>query len=400
MGPYRIAIFHNLISGGAKRSIYEYTRALTRRGHQIDLFTLNDREEEFLSIKEYAGRVSVHNYSPTLSLGDHTFLLSPLRSLEWRRLHRVSREVASEIESGKYDIAFIHNSMYIQCPMVLRYIQKIPRVYYCHETFRFLTEEHPGLGTTRDRIRNALLLLLKNYMKPLSRIEKRNIRCANMVLTNSYFTRENLRRAYGIESDVCYQGVDTEKFRPVNADRENFVLSVGQLTRWKAQDFLVESLSFLPVDIRPTLVLVYDKGNRNYIGFLKDLADARGVELELRYRVTDEELVRLYNRSAAFVYSPIREPFGFVPLEAMACGTPVVAVLEGGVREALRNMNGGTGVSRDKHLFAEALKAILVSDELRAELSAKGRKYVLDYWTWEKAAERLEAKFDQLIERI
>lgn len=400
MGPYRIAIYHNLISGGAKRSIYEYTRALTRRGHRIDLFTLNDREGEFLSVKEFAGRISVRDYSPLLSLGDHTFLLSPLRSLEWKRLHRVSRGIAAEIEGGKYDIAFIHNSMYIQCPMVLQYIQKTPSVYYCHETLRFLTEEHPGLGTVRDRIRNVLLLLLKAYMEPLARIEKRNIECADLVLTNSHFTQENLFSAYGIESVVCYQGVDTEKFRPMNAERENFVLSVGQLTRWKAQDFLVDSLALLAADIRPTLVLVYDKGNRNYIHFLKDLADARGVELEFRYRVTDGELVRLYNRSTAFVYSPIREPFGFVPLEAMACGTPVVAVLEGGVREALREMSEGTGVRRDKHAFADALRALLVSDEFRKDLSAKGRKYVLDHWTWDKAAERLEAKFDRLLGSI
>ena len=399
MKTYRIAIFHNLVSGGAKRSVYEYTKVLSRRGHEIDLFTLNSREKEFLSVEEYVNKVSVHDFSPAFSLGDHTFLLSPFRSIEMKRLRRASEEAAAEIDKGNYDVVFVHSSMYLQCPLVMRYIHDIPKIYYCHETFRFLTEEHPQLRTNRDKLRQVLLAFLGSYMSSVSSVEKENIEQADMVLTNSDFTRENLYRAYGLNAEVCYQGVDTDRFAPSGCERDNMVISIGQLTRWKAQDFLVESLSHLSPDIRPNLVLVYDKGNTSYIRHLKNLAVDRGVELTFKHGVTDEELVRLYNRSMALVYAPIREPFGFVPLEAMACGTAVVAVLEGGVKEVVREGSGGFGVKRDSHEFARVLKDLLLSDDLREKASERSRSYVLSYWTREKAVERLENKVEKLLSR-
>jgi glycosyltransferase involved in cell wall biosynthesis len=394
---YRIAIFHNLISGGAKRSVYEYTKALTRRGHEIDLFTLNTRENEFLSVSEFVGNITQSDFSPIISLGDHTFLISPLRSLELKRLEKVSREIAREIDQRKYDVALVHNSRFIQCPMVMQYIQKTPKVYYCHETFRFLTEEHPHLDTVRDRMRSMVHTLLRSYMNQLSSLERENLREADLTLTNSYFTRDNLFRAYQVSSEVCYQGVDIDKFRPIETERENSVLCVGQLSRWKAQDFLIDSLSKLPLKIRPKLILVYDKGNKSYIQFLKKMADREHVGLSLKQRINDEELVHLYNTSKAFVYAPIREPFGFVPLEAMACGTPVIAVLEGGVKEVVRRESGCSGVSRDPDEFAKTLKEILVSEERWTERAKKCRNYVVSQWTWEKAAERFEEKINNLL---
>jgi glycosyltransferase involved in cell wall biosynthesis len=399
MKPFRIALFHNLVSGGAKRSVYEYARALFRRGHTLDLFTLNEREEEFLSVRPFVGRVCARDYSPALSLGDHTFLLSPLRPLEWRRLMDASARMAEEIDRGGYDVAFVHASRFIQCPLVLRYLRRTPAIYYCHETFRFLTEPHPPLGTFRDRLRSGVIGLLRPWMMPLADAERESIGAADRVLTNSRFTRDNLLRAYGIDSGVSYQGVDTDHFRPTGEGQENAVLCVGQPTRWKAQDFLVRALARIPADVRPELVLVFDKGNANYIRWLETLAAEAGVSLRLRPNVGEGELVRLYNASKVFVYAPFREPFGFVPLEAMACGTPVVAVLEGGVREVLRPGSGSIGVSRDPDAFARALEPLLVSQERRNAAGRQCREYVLAHWSWERAAERLEAEIARLVSR-
>lgn len=397
MKALRIALFHNLVSGGAKRSVFEYTRALRRRGHALDLFTLNDREAEFLSVRPFVGRVCAHEYAPRVSLGDHTFLFSPLRGIEWKRLQDVSARMAGEIERGGYDVAFVHASRFIQCPLVLRYLRRTPAIYYCHETFRFLTEAHPSLGTFRDRVRGGAIALLRPWMAPLARAERESIGMAGRVLTNSRFTRDNLRRAHGIESHVCYQGVDTDKFRPTGGPEEDLVLCVGQPTRWKAQDFLIDALARVPVDVRPELVLVFDKGNASYIRRLESLAGEAGVTLRLRPNVAEDELVRLYNLAKVFVYAPVREPFGFVPLEAMACGTPVVAVLEGGVREVLREGSGSIGVARDPDAFASALQPLLVSEERRVAAGRQCREYALAHWSWERAAERLEAEMARVL---
>src|SRR5258705_6351165 len=63
-----------------------------------------------------------------------------------------------------------------------------------------------------------------------------------------------------------------------------------------------------------------------------ELAETVGVDLQIRMIVPDEELVEILNRAALLLYTPSLEPFGFAPLEANACATPVVAGCEGGVR--------------------------------------------------------------------
>jgi len=72
--------------------------------------------------------------------------------------------------------------------------------------------------------------------------------------------------------------------------------------------------------------------------------------------VSDEELVEVLNRATALVYTSRLEPFGFAPLEANACATPVVAVAEGGVRETMRNGVNGILVDREPEPIAHALQ--------------------------------------------
>ena len=74
-----------------------------------------------------------------------------------------------------------------------------------------------------------------------------------------------------------------------------------------------------------------------------ELARSLNVTLEVKKMVTDEQLVRLLSGAICMVYSSNLEPFGFAPLEANACGTPVIAVAEGGVRETIIHEKNGFG---------------------------------------------------------
>jgi glycosyltransferase involved in cell wall biosynthesis len=88
------------------------------------------------------------------------------------------------------------------------------------------------------------------------------------------------------------------------------------------------------------------------------------------------------------------EPFGLVTLEALACGTPVVAVCEGGPREILVEGVTGRLVPRDEANFADALDALLADPKSAAQMGAHGRDDVRSNWTWEAsgmiAAQHLE----------
>jgi glycosyltransferase involved in cell wall biosynthesis len=124
--------------------------------------------------------------------------------------------------------------------------------------------------------------------------------------------------------------------------------------------------------------------------YLEQLAREQGVRLEIRVGVTDADLVGAYNEAAFTVYAPIGEPLGLVPLESMACATPVVGVREGGIPETVVDGQVGLLADRREGEFAEAIRSLL-SDPLRArEYGENARAHVLREWTWDRAAAALE----------
>jgi glycosyltransferase involved in cell wall biosynthesis len=140
--------------------------------------------------------------------------------------------------------------------------------------------------------------------------------------------------------------------RPLDLEKRNFVLSVGSLTPLKGFDFLIRAMAELPEAGRPRLVIVSNFQNPPEKTYLEGLAGELHVELELLNNVSDQRLVELYNQAKMVLYAPVREPFGLVPLEAMACGTPVVGVCEGGVLETVLDGETGILVERDLQLFS------------------------------------------------
>jgi glycosyltransferase involved in cell wall biosynthesis len=215
-------------------------------------------------------------------------------------------------------------------------------------------------------------------------------------VANSFFTREALYRIYGVDARVLYLGVDLETFHPLDLPRENMVLSVGALIPRKGFDFVVESLERIPKHLQPALVVVSNYEEPAERVYLEELAAARGVALRVRTRVSTDELVHLYNAAVCTVYAPIMEPFGLVPLESMACGTPVVAVKEGGVRESI--LHGQTGLLTNRHAeqFAAAIRTLLENEELAGRYGEQARQYVLEHWSWGEAVQRLERHLAQV----
>jgi glycosyltransferase involved in cell wall biosynthesis len=183
--------------------------------------------------------------------------------------------------------------------------------------------------------------------------------------------------------------VDAERFKPLDLERDDFVLSVGAVSPLKGYDFLIDALGLIPARERPRLIIAGNTASQGETIYLKNLAAQLGVAVEFRVDVSEDELVRLYNTARAFVYAPVLEPFGFAPLEAMACGTPVIAVKEGGVRESVGDGVTGLLVPRDLCTFAESLERVLDDARLAHTLGENGRAEVLRAWTWEHAYERL-----------
>ena len=324
----KIAIYHNLPSGGGKRALYEMTRRLAAQ-HTIDVYTLSCAEHNFCDLRPFARRHVVVPFKP-LPLARRPFgrINQGLRALTLLRVHRWQQSIAKQIDDTDYEVVFAHNCQFVQSPSVLTYL-RTPSVYYCGEPPRLIYEPRiarPYNTFTRlQRTVNLIDPFPSLYRTVLARLDRKNARAATCVLTNSAYSRESLYRIYGIFAHVGYLGVDTALFRPLSLPKENFIVSVGMINPQKGFDFLIRGLALLEKDRRPTLVIICNNADERERAYLAALAQQLQVAVEIRALIPDEELVRLYNQARLTVYAPVMEPFGFVPLESMACQTPVVA---------------------------------------------------------------------------
>lgn len=391
----RIAIYHNLPSGGAKRALYEEMKRMAGR-HTLDVYTLSTANHEFGDIRPFADRHRIYPFAPRPVLNSPFGRLNPaIRLQNLRRLQGLERQVAADIDAGGYDVVFVHPCQVENSPSVLRFVQKTPAVYYCQEPLRILYESMPWrpydkAESPRRKALNRFDPLPGLFRRTIQRNDRANLLQARRVLVNSEFVRQTVLEIYGVEAQVSYLGVDADLFRPLGDERERFVLSVGSLTPLKGFDFLIESLATLSERDRLPLVIASNFQNPPERDYLTELAHRKGVDLELTGNVTDERLVALYNAAAVTVYAPVREPFGFVSIESMACETPVVAVREGGLQETVLPDRTGKLVERVPARFGEALCELLASPARAAAFGKAGRSHVIENWTWDRSVMTLE----------
>jgi glycosyltransferase involved in cell wall biosynthesis len=150
-------------------------------------------------------------------------------------------------------------------------------------------------------------------------------------IANSAFVAQRIQRAYGRRSTVIHPPVDTEFFLPdPNVVRGSHFVTASRLVGYKRVHAIVEAFRELP-DQR--LVVIGDGPDRSRV-----LA-AAGPNVEWRGRIGDEALRAELQRARAFVFAA-EEDFGILPVEAQACGTPVIALGRGGATETITPETG------------------------------------------------------------
>jgi glycosyltransferase involved in cell wall biosynthesis len=223
-----------------------------------------------------------------------------------------------------------------------------------------------------------------------------NAQACDRLVVNSYFSRESVLRAYGVDAKVCYLGVDTTLFRNLGLERERFIVGVGSFDSIKGIDFAVKAVALLP-EPRPPLVWIANSGNEAYEKTIRELARSSGVDLRVRMAVSDAELVATLNKAALLVYTSRLEPFGFAPLEANACGLPVVGIAEGGIRESVKDGVNGFLVDPDAESIARAARRLLADPALARRMGEQAALDVQGNWSVEGSVDRLEANLLQAL---
>jgi glycosyltransferase involved in cell wall biosynthesis len=217
-------------------------------------------------------------------------------------------------------------------------------ICYCHTPMRYAWDQFDAYFG-RQRLGRAGTRVMRPVMAGLARWDRDTADRVDRYLTNSQHVAGRIRRYYNREAFVVYPPVDTEFFHPDSAVPERFALVVSALVPYKRLDVAIEAsrLARMPLKIVGTGP---DRARLEQRG--------RG-EVEFLGRVPDEDLRNLYRR-AAFTLMTGEEDFGIAPLEAQACGRPVIALARGGALETVAA--GETGMlvySPTPEAFAEAI---------------------------------------------
>jgi glycogen synthase len=225
--------------------------------------------------------------------------------------------------------------------------------------------------------------------------------------------------------EVIYNGIDVEVYRPTRNDavleeygidpNMPYILFVGRVTRQKGIVHLLRALHH----VEATCQVVLCAGAADTPEIAEEVtamvaavrADTPNQVVWIQEMVPVERLVTLYSHAAVFVCPSVYEPFGIINLEAMACGTPVVASAVGGIPEVVVHEKTGllvpfekagpeTAEPKDPQRFARDLAAavdtLMRSPEKRAAMGTAARRRVKEHFSWKSIARRTLAVYEQL----
>lgn len=252
------------------------------------------------------------------------------------------------LRSGKVDADLLLSSD----ASLIKGIRKTPRtrhVCYCHSPPRYLWDAQDEYLQSMGRLTGLMLKLCTGYLRAFDR---RAAQSVDLFLANSGFVAERIQLAYGKEATVVHPPVDTSFYVP-GGPRESFYLVVSALTPYKRIDLAVEAFN----QLGKPLVIIGDGPER------AELEAMARSNIRFLGSQPDAILRDHYQRCTAMIFPGIKD-FGITPLEAQACGRPVIALARGGALETV--IHEQTGL-----FFALPLPEAIEETVVRMEREAK-----------------------------
>ncbi len=255
---------------------------------------------------------------------------------------------------------------------------------YVHSPMRYAWDQQFEYLRAERAERGLKGLLLRWLLHRLRIWDRRSAAGVDHFVANSSFVARRVLKCYRRDAGVIYPPVDTEFYVPGGA-REDYYVAVSRLVGYKHVDLLVQAFRDLP-DRR--LVIVGDGPER------ARLEAGAGANVEFTGRLAPEQLRERLQRARAFLFSAV-EDFGIAPVEAMACGTPVIALRRGGTAETVIGLDSDepTGVFFEEQT-ADSVSAAVRSFEHNAHriLAAACRRRAEGF-----AAQRFRSEFSAFV---
>ena len=252
-------------------------------------------------------------------------------------------------------------------------------------------------------------------------IEQRVIREADRIIALCPQDRDDLMTFYGAGPatlTIIGNGFNPDEFYPLAKEvartavgltqTELVILQLGRMVPRKGVDNVVRALGLLRQKYNLTARLLVvggetdapDPARTPEIARLQQFADEEGVRDLVTFtgRRRRDTLRYYYSAADVFVTTPWYEPFGITPLEAMACGTPVIGSNVGGIKHTVRDQKTGFLVpANDPDALAEKLALLLANDTLRERMGQRALHHVEKHYTWGQVARQTADLYEEVI---
>lgn len=261
-------------------------------------------------------------------------------------------------------------------------------------------------------------------------VERTALEMADAIIAVSEGTKVDILKHFPVPEKkvhVIYNGIDTEEYKPVDPSAalrkfgipgdKPFVLFVGRITRQKGIIHLVEAIKYMHRGYN----IVLCAGAPDTEEIAKEMSDAVATAEKdrdgiywIEEMVNKADIIQLYSGAAVFCCPSIYEPFGIINLEAMACETPVVGSMVGGIPEVVVHDETGFLVPlAQQHTspfnplhpnsyaqdLAHNVNRLMVDPEKRERFAKAGRKRAVEFFSWTSIACQTRDLYASLVNR-
>jgi D-inositol-3-phosphate glycosyltransferase len=374
-----LAMIGGVDSGGQNVHVAELAAGLVRQGHDVVVYTRRDSPDLARRVTTGAGYDVVH-----VPAGPPSAL--PKDDL-WAHMPEFVQQLWHRLEADLPDLLHAHFWMSAWAAVEVAGPLRLPVLVTFH-ALGSVKRRHQGPADTSPPERIATEALIGR-------------RCDHIIATCRDEVAELAQLGVpGFRTSVVPCGVDVEHFTPaapgamvwdLARNRQYRLVSAGRLVPRKGVASVVEAMSQLP---DAELVIAggdgpADAASNSERERLETLAHQHGAADRVRFvgQMSRGQMAALLRSADVVVCTPWYEPFGIVPLEAMACGVPVVGSAVGGLLDSVAD--GRTGIlvpPRDPIAIAGAVRSLLDSPERRAAFGRAGRERALAHYSWDRVA--------------
>ena len=361
------AIVHDWFQGmhGSERVVEALRTGLFPSEHAPDILTFLAARE--LVPPELAERIVRESRLTTV----------PGLRQRWRYLLPYMPRYFASLDLAPYDLVISSSHA---CAVNVRPRADALHVCYCHTPMRYawLPETE---GRRVDGLPGVGLRAVRGYLR---RVDLAASRRPDAYAANSEAVRRRIRRFYGRDATVIHPPVEVDEFDATAEKEEGRFLWVQRLVSYKRPELVAEAFRDLPY--RLTMVGVGPLEGR--------VRESLPPNVELRGWVSRDELRGLYERASGFIHVG-EEDFGIAMVEALAAGTPVIALDAGGALDIVRDGTDGVLIERpERGLLREAVRRVAGSTWDPAALHARALEF-----SHERFLERMNAWLDECSQR-